>query len=168
MCSIHADHSSISEDVVPYQYWGYPKVAKNAFEMDKTRGYGVSQANPITERVLRPRYLCFLRDPGEPAMVMNVEDWISQYKSEHSLSYIFVAYTAEQFQTAEDLRALHQIADAAARNAGTDAYWVGCSCMPDPSELTQDVYRICDIIRVSENIGYLYQPEISLIPHPQL
>jgi hypothetical protein len=75
---------------------------------------------------------------------------ITQYKRERDLSYVFVAYTAEQFQNAEDLRALHQIADAAARNAGAIAYWVGCSCMPDPAELTQDVYRICDIIRVSK------------------
>jgi hypothetical protein len=75
---------------------------------------------------------------------------ITQYKRERDLSYIFVAYTAEQFQSTEDLRALHQIADAAARNAGVTAYWVGCSCMPDPAELSQDVYRICDIIRVSK------------------
>ena len=74
---------------------------------------------------------------------------ITQYKRERDLSYVFVAYTAEQFQSNEDLMALHQIADATARNAGAIAYWVGCSCMPDPSELTQDVYRICDIIRVS-------------------
>jgi hypothetical protein len=62
---------------------------------------------------------------------------------------VFVAYTAEQFKSNEDLRALHQIADAAARNVGAMAYWVGCSCMPDPAEMTQDVYRICDVIRVS-------------------
>jgi hypothetical protein len=74
---------------------------------------------------------------------------ITQYKRERDLSYVFVAYTAEQFQSTEDLRTLHQIADTAARNAGVTAYWVGCSCMPDPAELSQDVYRICDIIRVS-------------------
>lgn len=64
---------------------------------------------------------------------------ITQYKSERNLSYIFVAYTAEQFQTTEDLRALHQIADAAARNAGVMAYWVGCSCMPERDQLQEDV-----------------------------
>jgi hypothetical protein len=62
-------------DVVPYVYHGYPKVARNVCEMDKTRGYAVSQANPVAERVLRPRYLCFLREPGEAAMVMDVEEW---------------------------------------------------------------------------------------------
>jgi hypothetical protein len=33
------------------------------------------------------------------------------------------------------------------------AYWVGCSCMPDPSELAQDVYRICDIIRGAQSLA---------------
>ncbi|KAF2826165.1 hypothetical protein CC86DRAFT_406457 [Ophiobolus disseminans] len=140
-------------DVVPYQYWGYPKVAKNALEMDRTRSFAVSQANPVAERVLRPRVLCFLRDHGDPAMVMNVEDWISQYEAENNLSYVFIAYTAEQFQSAEDMRVLHQIADAAARNAGAMAYWVGCSCMPDPSEMIQDVYRICDVIRGAQSLA---------------
>ncbi|OAL01785.1 hypothetical protein IQ06DRAFT_346405 [Phaeosphaeriaceae sp. SRC1lsM3a] len=139
-------------DVVPYYYHGYAKVARNVCEMDRTRNYAVSQANPVAQRVLRPRYLCFLREHGEPAMIMNVEEWITQYKRERDLSYVFVAYTAEQFQSAEDLRALHQIADAAARNAGAAAYWVGCSCMPDPAELTEDVYRICDIIRGAQSL----------------
>jgi hypothetical protein len=94
--------------------------------------------NPVSERILRPRYLCFLRDPGEPALIMGVEEWISQYEKQN-LSYVFIAYTAEQFQTNEDLRTLHQMADAAARNAGALAYWVGCSCMPDQNELQEDV-----------------------------
>jgi hypothetical protein len=44
-------------------------------EMDKTRGHNVGQTNSVAERVLRPRYLCFLRDSGEPAMIMHVEEW---------------------------------------------------------------------------------------------
>lgn len=52
---------------------------------------------------------------------------------------MFVAYTGEQFQSIEDLRVLHQMADAAARNAGVMAYWIGCSCMPDPDQLQEDV-----------------------------
>ncbi|KAH7089718.1 hypothetical protein FB567DRAFT_568535 [Paraphoma chrysanthemicola] len=137
-------------DVVPYTWNGYAKVARNTLEMDKTRSYAVSQTNPVAERLLRPRYLCFLREAGEPAMIMNVEEWITQYKSE-DLNYIFVAYTAEQFQGPEDLRVLHQIADAAARNAGVMAYWVGCSCMPDEN-MQEDVYRICDVIRGASSL----------------
>ena len=62
-------------DPVPYQYFGYPKVARNMLEMDQPTGNGINQANPIAERVLRPRYLCFLREEGEPAMIMNVDEW---------------------------------------------------------------------------------------------
>lgn len=62
-------------DPVPYQYFGYPKVAKNQLEMDRPRSHGSEQTNPVAERVLRPRYLCFLRNEGEPAMIMNVEEW---------------------------------------------------------------------------------------------
>ncbi|KAB2099238.1 hypothetical protein AG0111_0g12567 [Alternaria gaisen] len=137
-------------DPVPYQYFGYPKVAKNAIEMHKPKGLASSEANPIAERVLRPRYLCFLREEGKPAMIIKVEDWLAQ-QSGHSLSYVFIAYTAEQFNTPDDFRVLHEIADAAARNAGVMAYWVGCSCMPD-NQLEEDVYRICDVIRGAQSL----------------
>lgn len=62
-------------DPVPYQYVGYPKVARNVLEMDGSRGRAPHQPNPVAERVLRPRYLCFLREQGEPAIIMNVEEW---------------------------------------------------------------------------------------------
>ncbi|CAN9403423.1 unnamed protein product [Alternaria alternata] len=137
-------------DPVPYQYFGYPKVAKNAIEMHKPKGLASSEANPIAERVLRPRYLCFLREQGKPAMIIKVEDWLAQQNG-HSLSYVFIAYTAEQFNTPDDFRVLHEIADAAARNAGVIAYWVGCSCMPD-NQLEEDVYRICDVIRGAQSL----------------
>jgi hypothetical protein len=69
---------------------------------------------------------------------------IDQYKSRHNLSYIFVAYTAEQFNSPEDFKVLHQMADVAARNAGVIAYWVGCSCMPD-IQLQEDVRIVLNI-----------------------
>jgi hypothetical protein len=140
-------------DPVPYHYFGYPKVARNNMELDRPRIHG-TEGNPIAERVLRPRYLCFLREPGEPALIMNVEEWITQYKSERNLSYVFIAYTAEQFQS-NDLMALHQIADAAARNAGVIAYWVGCSSKPTQYQNASDtfqVYRICDVIRGAQSL----------------
>lgn len=152
-------------DPVPYRYYGYPKVARNAMELDSPRG--CNDVNPIAERVLRPRYLCFLQRQGEPALIMNVEEWITQYRSERNLSYVFVAYTGEQFQSDNDFIALHQIADAAARSAGVMAYWVGCSCMPERDQLQEDVgrnlldwdtadssqvYRICDVIRGAQSL----------------
>lgn len=140
-------------DPVPYKYFGYPKVARNVLEMDRPQNSGPIQTNAVAERLLRPRYLCFLREEGEPAMIMNVEEWITQYKAERNLSYVFIAYTAEQFHSTEDLRALHQISDAAARNAGVMAYWVGCSCMPEPDQMQEDVYRICDVIRGAHSLA---------------
>jgi hypothetical protein len=119
---------------VPYRYIGYPKVTRNALEMDTSSAS--NGTNPVSERLLRPRYLCFLRDPGEPALIMGVDEWIAQHGD---VTYVFVAYTAAQFVGVEDLRALHQMADVAAREAGVQAYWVGCSCMPELSELQEDV-----------------------------
>jgi hypothetical protein len=126
-------------DPLIYRYIGYPKVSRNAFETDTPRGHHFGETNPVAERVLRPRYLCFLQATGEHAIVMNVEEWITRYRSERNLSYVFVAYTAEQFGTNEDFMALHQMADAAARDAGVSAYWIGCSCMPEPENLQDDV-----------------------------
>jgi hypothetical protein len=128
-------------DAFPYKYIGYPKVARNMFEMDTPQDHRTAEigTNPVAERVLRPRFLCFLQAEGRPAMILNVEEWITQHGSEEGLSYVFVAYTAEQFHTDEDYMALHQIAEAAARTAGVVAYWIGCSCMPEPDNLQDDV-----------------------------
>jgi hypothetical protein len=68
---------------------------------------------------------------------------IAKHGENHNLSYVFVAYTAEQFNTPEDFRVLHEMADAAARRAGVIAYWVGCSCMPD-NQLQEDVCKECN------------------------
>lgn len=81
-------------------------------------------------------------------MRMSVEDYVSHYKIEDNVSYIFVAYTAEQFQSGEDEMALHQIADAAARKAGVMAYWVGCSCMPEPDKVEEDVSQMSIVLPI--------------------
>jgi len=49
------------------------------------------------------------------------------------------------------------MADAAARNAGVIAYWIGCSCMPD-GQLQEDVYRICDVIRGAQSLAIAVGP----------
>ena len=81
-----------------------------------------------------------------------VEEWIRGHRTEKKLEYIFVAYTAEQFRSAEDLTALHQIAERAARNAGVPAYWVGCTCMPEQDKLQEDVsYPSYEIFQALSN-----------------
>lgn len=56
--------------------------------------------------------------------------------------YVFVAYTSEQFPSAEYFDILNDIGARAARDAGVDYYWVGCSCMQD---VGVEIYRISDI-----------------------
>lgn len=72
---------------------------------------------------------------------MPVLTWQAKHQSDSILSYLFVAYSAEQFNhgSREDMEALHQIAERATRDANLPAYWVACSCMPDSSELEADV-----------------------------
>ncbi|KAF2203025.1 hypothetical protein GQ43DRAFT_439211 [Delitschia confertaspora ATCC 74209] len=141
-------------DPFPYMYYGYPKVARNMLENETLQGYRLNETHPVAERILRPRFLCFLTEEGRPANLMNVEEWINQYdKSGRNLSYLFVAYTQEQFPDEDQYnRELHEIADAAARNAGVTAYWIGNSCMPEPHNLTEDIYRICDVIRGAHSL----------------
>jgi hypothetical protein len=100
--------------------------------------------SPISERILRPRWLCFLVQPESQEMrgfhLQKVDQWLSREKSEEKLlKYIVVTYTAEQFQGDNDLNALHQLAERAARNAGVSAYWIGCTCMPEEEEIQEDV-----------------------------
>ncbi|EDU46851.1 hypothetical protein PtrSN002B_008479 [Pyrenophora tritici-repentis] len=144
-------------DCVPYHWWGYSKVAKNMIETDHPRKQSPSQANPVAERILCPRFLCFLREEGRPAEIMAVDRWTNEHKHDRELDYIFIAYTAEQFNRPEDFKVLHEMADAAARNAGVIAYWVGCSCMPD-GQLEEDVYRICDVIRGAKLLAIAVGP----------
>ena len=143
-------------DALPYKWWGYAKMPRNPFEESTPRHLTPrheKRTNPVSERLLRPRYLCFLRKPGDREMhgvdPMSVDERISSHGADQNLDYLFIAYTAEQFlhTSGEDMEALHQIAERATRDAGLPAYWVGCSCMPDPSEMEEDVYRISDIMR---------------------
>ena len=102
------------------------------------------QGEKIHERLLRPRYLCFLRNPDESEMQgvdrYAVEDWI-EANPDSDFEYLFVAYTSQQFkhQNPEDpddhdMEALHRIGERAARDAGVPAFWAGGSCMPGGAE----------------------------------
>ncbi|OMP83144.1 hypothetical protein BK809_0004525 [Diplodia seriata] len=102
------------------------------------------------ERLLNPRYLCVLRNPSDKKTNQGVNiERIEEGNNSTAGSYLFIAYTAEQFshRSEEDMQALHAIAETATRAAGLPAYWVGCSCMPDETEMEDDVFRISDVIR---------------------
>jgi hypothetical protein len=109
--------------------------------------------NGIAQRPLRPRQLCVLRE-DDGIEIVDVEEWESSYGN---LNYLFICYTAEQFDTNEELDELHRIAEAATRKAGVNAYWVGCSCMPQDS-LVEDVYRISDVVRGAHAVVVIIGP----------
>ncbi|CAG8189651.1 unnamed protein product [Penicillium olsonii] len=145
-----------------YHYWGYSKVPTNTREAQSS---GVADEPPhsqvingVSKRPLRPRLLCLLLEGG--IGILKVEDWEPEFGT---LSYIFISYTASQFHSDEDKEELHRIAGAAAQKAGVDAYWIGCSCMPQDT-LVQDVYRISDIVRGAHSVVVIVGPSLNSGP----
>ena len=162
-------------EVFPYKHYGYAKAPRNALESyssalhtgnaserphqtvergpsrkalerSSSKSNTLEQTNPVIERALRPRYICFLEDKG--FSLVNVREWEQEHEGQ-SLDYVFVAYSTIQFSqdTDSDMEALHAIARRSTKDAGLRAYWVGCSCMPDEHEMEKDVYRINDVVR---------------------
>lgn len=143
----------MNRDYAPvlYQFHGTAKVWSNYLENGTTtalqpRGRGAY-------RVLKPRHLCFLRRPQSDEMlgvdILSVEEWEATDGAQAALSYLFVAYSTEQFNhsSSDDLEALHHVAESAARAAGVPAYWIACSCMRNPDELEADVSLLVADIR---------------------
>ncbi|KAL1632650.1 hypothetical protein SLS58_011357 [Diplodia intermedia] len=104
------------------------------------------------DRPIFPRWLCFLeKDKGfsKLARVDEPETWPCKLKEGQLPKYLFVAYTSEQFslESDDDMQALDDIADAATRYAGLDAYWLGSSCIDQTDDAEDQVYWISDIVR---------------------
>ena len=151
-------------DQLPYKFWGYPYHARNPLE-EKTQASNQSHdlvrssttggpqhgdlsrdtLNPISERPVEPKYLCFLRET-RGTDTHEVSQWKKQNKAD--ATYILVSYTSEQFPTEEEQLFLHDVGEHAARAAGVRAYWVGCSCLgKTKEEQEQNVWRISDVVR---------------------
>src|SRR5436190_18667298 len=71
-------------DPFPYRYHGCPKVARNVLEDPSPRRRLMSRGedvHPVDERILRPRWLCFLNKPNEAglhgARPMRVDEYVS-------------------------------------------------------------------------------------------
>ncbi|KAJ4160089.1 hypothetical protein NW754_003213 [Fusarium falciforme] len=137
---------------VLYKFYSDAKVWSNLLENHK--GLSLMARNNQVYHMLRPRYLCFLRDPfndeNRGVDVHNVAEWENNVDGQDvSLGYLFVAYSTEHFthDSEQDMNALHHIAETACRAAKLPAYWIACSCMRDENELESDVYRISDVLR---------------------
>lgn len=156
-------------DALPYKYWGYSYHAKNAQEARRDmrhQPYGLSSPsvtirpedgqlrksalNPISERPVEPKYLCFLKE----MQGMETRE-VSQWKKEHEAeaTYILVSYTSEQFKSKEEMLFLHEVGEHAARVAGVQAYWVGCSCLGKTKEEQEsNVWTISDVVRGASSL----------------
>lgn len=112
---------------------------------ENQKGLSKLARNNQVYRMLRPRYLCFLRDPfadrNNGVDIREVDEWESSDGQDAKLEYLFVAYSTEHFNhsSEQDMMALHHIAETACRAAKLPAYWIACSCMRDESELEADV-----------------------------
>ena len=130
---------------LPVRCWDYPKYARNSLHASphvaetvdwKDKVYTVSGDQ---SRLLRPRRLIVCHQGKWELMTGTTEP------------YLFISYTATQFspKDARACRKLETLAQAKAEEAGLKAYWLDHRCMettPGP-EFTDDVHRICDVIR---------------------
>lgn len=143
-------------DPIPYKHWGYPKAARNFCEDMKPKQVADST---IPERILRPRYLCFLEKPNDISTLHGVkpvlvETWLTENGADTEIKYLFLSYTGLQFDknSPEDMDALRTIGEVAARNAGLQAFWIDLDCMPNKEELEDDVHRISDVVRGAHSL----------------
>lgn len=118
----------------------------------------------IPDRILRPRYLCFLKHPSDRetlhgADILLVDEWLELHDYEDATEYLFMSYTGLQFnrKSTDDLKALRQMAERATRDAGLQAYWTDLDCMP-AQDLEEDVYRISDVVRGAHTLAIAVAP----------
>ena len=131
---------------------------------------------------LSPRYFCFINsenNSSEPHgyKTMSLEEWQHQNQSGTSPSYIFISYTRAQFHTkvwdndnptAEVLQERHEVVEKhksllvkyairAAKSANVAAFWIDFEGVrtdegQSEEEYSEDVYRICDIVRAAHSL----------------
>lgn len=146
-----------------YKYWGYPYLTRNRKEArplpshsfgssasNTTENAEITSTHPISKRPIEPNFLCFLRE-DEGADICDVQTWKSQHGK--AANYVLVSYTSEQFRGEEQELFLHDVGEHAARAAGVPAYWVGCSCLGNESQVEENVWRISDIIRGAHSMA---------------
>jgi len=147
-------------DPFPYRHWLYPDIARNVKEnLHATTSSASEKEMPpaIMDRALGPRDLCFVQADGS-VVLRKVQD------HERETQYVFIGYTAEQFNhdSEADMYALDAIAVRAAQEAGVAAYWVGSSCLSsDEAELVNDVYRISDVMRSAHSLAIAVGPSAT-------
>ena len=161
-------------DAFPYKDWAYPYEARNVYEKRKPAGKNAQQrlskaivkseiqvprkpqaitSRTMTERLLEPRFLCFLTDDG--AKRQEVSKWREEmrFMPEAPVPYVVVSFTGQHFPGDPNPPYLHQVGQHAARQADVPAYWLSNSCLGETEEeQSSNVWRICDIIRGAHSL----------------
>ena len=165
-----------------YKDWRYPRDARNRFENDHRRkpdrkGMQIqkqrtierkalatqeiqvplsqSQSSPSKrERLVEPAYLFFLNGSGDCEW-WKVAEWRKENRN-RDVSYVFVSFFSHHFPSQRDYPILERIGLAAAKKAGTTAFWISTACVSDLDEhdkekkraqTEQTVWSMSDIIR---------------------
>ncbi|KAF2492943.1 hypothetical protein BU16DRAFT_94338 [Lophium mytilinum] len=165
-------------DCFPYKFHGYSKVARNMLEekaAKKHTDHAPQKTNPVSNRLLHPRYLCVIRDLASPTLGevdrVSVDDWIAENQSNKGpLPYLFISYFTGQFpsESQSHCQLLIDIAEKAARAEGLSAFWIGCSCMPDSDQLQDDIFRLSDVIRGAKAVAIIVGPHADHDPRMPL
>ncbi|KAI0535012.1 hypothetical protein GGR58DRAFT_480701 [Xylaria digitata] len=128
------------------------------------------------------------RGPDTEYETRKVTDWIEQHADYDSTDFVFISYTRKQFlisakskwrdnpetdeatkaaycrQEDEDRATVLEYGMEAARSAKKRAFWVDFECIRDADNVARenaqsdDVYRICDIVRAAHSLVILLGP----------
>ncbi|KAI1737918.1 hypothetical protein F4680DRAFT_427459, partial [Xylaria scruposa] len=128
------------------------------------------------------------RGPDTEYETWQVTDWIKQHGNYSSTDFVFISYTRKQFLISPEQKwrgkpapeaaikdAYSELANAdralvlgygmeAARSAKKRAFWVDFECIRDADHVARehaqsdDVYRICDIVRAAHSLVVLLGP----------
>lgn len=135
---------------------------------------------PFLNRILRPRYLCFLREGKNSDGLAELRYEIEQISdSDPGPEYVFVSYTRAQFWTSNaddteesnmsredkdvrlsrykgDRAKLLQYGIRAAFEANVPAFWIDFKCIPriegQESSFTDEIYNIDDVVRAAHSM----------------
>ncbi|KAH6653065.1 acyl transferase/acyl hydrolase/lysophospholipase [Truncatella angustata] len=109
--------------------------------------------------------LCILRHRNSSELhgldVMRVDDARQLLGVIGQIPYAYIGYTSLDFDQGneEDLRILHQFAEAATRKLRLPAYWLPCSCMGDVENMERAVWTLCDVTNAAESLAVIVKSD---------
>jgi hypothetical protein len=143
--------SKTSYDPLLTRCWDYPKYARNQLDAQPLASTHVTYREQGFDfagehaRQLKPRRLVVLRG----------DEWFIEEDS--SLPYVVISYTRDHFvpENPRSCQGLYRVAEKVTSDAGLRAYWLDHHCITQErcAERTDDIHRICDVIRGARQIA---------------